>query len=420
MAKIYHPEIFGLREKKYSWLEKHNISNTKWKDIKPQSEFYLFIPQDVKLLKQYQSYKRITEIFPVNSVGVVTSRDDFVIDFEKNHLERRIRMFIDENVDDSLLRKTYKIKDKKNWNLKEQREKLRKDENWKAYFQQILYRPFDVRNIYYNDILIERSRKEVMMNILSNNIAIITSRMTKGESFKHAQVTDKITEVICMSPKTSINGFVFPLYLFTKKEKSIGEYSQLMIFEPELRYKTKQPNISEDVFNKLKLFFKKEPKPEEIFYYIYVVLCINTYRTKYAEFLKIDFPRIPFTKDYKLFIKLGKLGKQLADLHLLKSKELEKPIVKFPATGDNKVTIRPKWDSEKVYINANQHFTKVKEEVWNYQIGGYQVCEKWLKDRRKKTPSLDEITTYCQIVTALSRTIEIQKRIDENYKGAEK
>lgn len=443
----YH-EIFGLRENKYSWLEKNDIYKTKWKNVKPQSEFYLFIPQDVKLLKQYQSYKKITKIFPVNSVGIVTSRDDFVIDFEKKHLERRIRMLIDENVDDSLLRKTYKLKDKKNWNLKEQREKLRKDENWKECFQQILYRPFDVRNIYYNDLLIERSRKDIMINMLSDNIAIITSRMTKGESFRHAQVTNKITEVICMSPKTSNNGFVFPLYLYFEKEKRKSKYSQLMMFEPELGYITKQPNISEDIFNILKNSYRKDPKPEEIFYYIYAVLYSNTYRTKYAEFLKIDFPRIPFTKDYKLFTKLGKLGKRLSDIHLLKSKELDKPIAKYPVSGDNKIEkpiyrhteiiseSDPKKAKKKklkqsaqggkqdisvgkVYINDKQYFSNITEEVWNYQIGGYQVCEKWLKDRKKRTLSLDEMQTYCKIVTALSKTIVIQKEIDELYDRVE-
>src|SRR5690606_35038334 len=136
--------------------------------------------------------------------------------------------------------------------------------------------------------------------------------------------------------------------------------------------------------------------------------------------LKIDFPRIPFTSNYKLFIKLGKLGKQLADLHLLKADELNKPIAKFSGKGDNKVTQRPKYEDERVYISSTKYFTNVKEEVWKYQIGGYQVCDKWLKDRKDRELSLEEIKTDCKIVTALSQTLKLQIEIDKHYNDVEK
>ncbi len=173
------------------------------------------------------------------------------------------------------------------------------------------------------------------------------------------------------------------------------------------------------MFEELKKNFKKEVTPEEIFYYIYAVLYSNTYRTKYSEFLKIDFPRVPFTKDYKLFIQIGKLGKQLADLHLLKSKDLDKTISKFQGKGNNKVE-KPKYETEKVWINKEQYFDGIKEEVWQYQIGGYQVCEKWLKDRKERTLTLDEIKTYCKIVTSLSKTIDLQNEIDKYFEEVEK
>ncbi|GBD88732.1 hypothetical protein BMS3Abin03_02673 [bacterium BMS3Abin03] len=419
MAKVYHSEIFGLREKKYSWLEKHDISKAKWKEIKPQSEFYLFIPQDIRLLEKYQCFKKITEIFPVNSVGIVTARDDFVIDYDKDKLKRRIRMFVDKKVSNELINESFNLKDKSNWKLKVQREKLLNDEDWKDYFTKILYRPFDIRFIYYNDVLIERSRKDVMRHMLKNNVAIITRRqMLPNKSCNYFFMSDKIISDGVIRSDNKGSETLFPLYLYSERKKKKKSPSQLVMFEPVSEYLIKQPNISEDVFNKLKLFYKKEPEPEEIFYYIYAVLYSNTYRTKYAEFLKIDFPRIPFTKDYKLFIKLGKPGKRLADLHLLKSKELDKPIAKFPVEGNNKVD-KPVFKDGNVYINKEQYFSGVTEEVWNYQIGGYRVCEKWLKDRKKRTLSLEEIQTYCKIVTALSKTIQIQKQIDELYNGVE-
>ncbi len=193
----------------------------------------------------------------------------------------------------------------------------------------------------------------------------------------------------------------------------------MMVFEPAVKYQTRQPNINPELFEELKNNFKKEVTPEEIFYYIYAVPYSNTYRTKYAEFLKIDFPRIPFTKDYKLFIQLGKLGKNLAELHLLKSKDLDKTISKFPQSGTNKVE-KLKYEDDKVWINKEQYFSKVKEEVWKYQIGGYQVCDKWLKDRKERTLTLEEIQTYCKIVTALSKTIKLQVEIDKYFESVEK
>ncbi|MBI3591904.1 MAG: DNA methyltransferase, partial [Nitrospirae bacterium] len=154
--------------------------------------------------------------------------------------------------------------------------------------------------------------------------------------------------------------------------------------------------------------------PEEIFYYIYAIIYSNVYRTKYAEFLKIDFPRIPFTKNYKLFSKMSDYGGQLVNIHILKDKEMDKPIAKFQGEGDNRMK-KQKYDAEtlRVYINGGQYFEGIDKEVWEYHIGGYQVLDKWLKDRKDRILSLDEIKHYCMIVTALKKTIEIQKAIDE-------
>jgi predicted helicase len=159
--------------------------------------------------------------------------------------------------------------------------------------------------------------------------------------------------------------------------------------------------------------------PEEIFYYIYAVLYSNIYRTKYAEFLKIDFPRVPFTKDYKVFSRMGGYGKRLVDLHLLKSGELDPPVAKFQGKGENRIErLRYAEKEKRVYINQSQYFEGITKEVWEYQIGGYQVCDKWLKDRKGRT--LDDIRTYCRIATAIQKTIEIQKAIDGIYTEAER
>ena len=418
--QTYHSEIFGLREDKYCWLNKHNIKNVKWKKIAPHPEFYFFIPTDNKLANHYYSFYKITEIFPVNSVGIVTARDNFVIDFDRKKLEQRIKQFIDPKVDDDIIKQTYGLNENQSWKIKVQREKLRKDLDWKDHITKILYRPFDERWILYHDEMIERTRKDVMQNLLEDNIALITSRMTKGEIFQHAQVTKKITEVICMSPKTSNNGFIFPLYIYPgKKRRKTSIPIQIVMFEPEANYQLRQPNIGYELLEGLKKSYKEIITPEEIFYYIYAVLYSNIYRYKYSEFLKRDFPRIPFSQNYKLFIKLSKLGEQLSDLHLLNSKELDNTSLDFSAKGNNKIE-KQIYDSEKVWINKDQYFDGVKEEVWNYHIGGYKVCEKWLKDRKGRILSTEEIKTYCKIVTSLSKTIELQNEIDKYYDEVEK
>lgn len=422
---VFHSELWGKRELKYSRLQANDLRSTEWKSINPKSDFYLFIPRDEKLLKQYEAYRKITEIFPVNSVGVVTSRDEFVIDFDKDRLRRRILQFRDKKMSDELIEQTYALKDKSNWKLKVAREAVMQDAEWEQAITKILYRPFDERWIFYHDAVIERSRKEVMKHMMQGeNIALITSRLTKGETFKHAQVSKNIVEVICMSPMTSNNGFVFPLYLYRKKEEKTRKRftfdATFIICEPEAEFYARRPNISPELIERLSKAYKKEPSPEEIFYYIYAVLYSNTYRTKYSEFLKMDFPRVPFTANYKLFKKLGDYGNRLADLHLLKSDELDTPIARFQGKGENRVE-KPKYDDTtgRVYINNEQYFEGISPEIWDYQIGGYKVCEKWLKDRKKRVLTLDEIQTYCRIATSIHKTIEIQKSIDEEYASIE-
>ena len=172
--------------------------------------------------------------------------------------------------------------------------------------------------------------------------------------------------------------------------------------------------------------YGNQPAPEDIFHYIYAVLYAPQYRVKYAEFLRMDFPRIPFAADAELFAKLAGLGARLVGLHLLKSPDLDPPACRFDGEGDGRVAkgrtdgLRYELEEQRVYINATQYFAPVPEPVWMYQVGGYQVCEKWPKDRRERRLELDDIRTYCRIVTALARTMEIQQQIDALYPDVER
>jgi len=420
--KISHSEVWGLREKKYNWLNKNDITTTRWKTIKPKSEFYLFIPRDERLLETYERYPKVTDIFPVNSVGIVTARDGFVIDFDKNALKRRIAQFRDKKLPDEIIQQTYGLKDKSNWKLKDARESIIKDEDWEKAITKILYRPFDVQWIFYHDPVIERSRKEVMQHMLKENFALSVGRAGQVVGLERPWNVVFVSEHIVDFNVFYRGGeLLFPLYLYQQKDKpkkrSFG--STMMLFEPQAEYTAKKPNLSPALVEKLTNEFKKEPTPEQIFYYIYAILYSNTYRTKYAEFLKIDFPRIPFTRDYTLFKKMAGYGERLIELHLLKTSEIDTPIAKFQGKGNDKVE-KLKYEKGKLFINKDQYFEGILPEVWEYQIGGYQVLDKWLKDRKDRALSLDDIKHYCGIVAVLKKTIEIQDKIDSIYPGIEK
>ncbi len=409
-CKVYHSEIWGLREKKYDWLFNKNVENTNWKSLSPKSELYLFIPREEKLFKRYEKYPRINDIFPVHSVGIVTARDGFVIDFDREALKRRIRMFRDEKMPDEIIRQTFNLRDKPNWKLMDARERVRKDENWEDSITQILYRPFDVQWLFYHEAVNERPRREVMRHMMRDNLGLITPKQFKEEP--GAFVTKTIVGHKTVSAY-DIN-YLFPLHLYPDTEKE-------ELFTHKKALGKGHTNINLHLLTALSEIYEAKLAPEDIFYYVYGILYSITYRTKYAGFLKSDFPRVPFARDYKLFFKMGGYGKKLVDLHLLKSKELDRPVARFQGKGDNRVE-KLRYDGKRNYlhINESQYFEGIAEEVWEYQIGGYQVCDKWLKDRKGRVLSLDDIKHYCRVVTALGNTIEIQKEIDKLYPQIEK
>ncbi|MHA1263414.1 MAG: type ISP restriction/modification enzyme [Candidatus Freyarchaeota archaeon] len=260
-------------------------------------------------------------------------------------------------------------------------------------------------------------RPEVMRHMVAGeNVALIVPRRVEhAGGWRHAFVTDHLSEHVAVSLKTI--DYHFPLYFYPDAERD-DLFSK---HGPSER----QPNLNAELIQKLVEAYGEEPSPEDVFHYVYAVLYSPSYREKYAEFLRIDFPRIPFASDYELFRRMAELGRRLVDLHLLRSPELDPPIARFQGEGDGEVQTGKKGlrydpESARVYINETQYFEGVPPEVWEYQIGGYQVCHKWLKDRKGRKLSAAEIRTYCHIVTALAKTIDIQQAIDELYSGIEK
>jgi predicted helicase len=350
-----------------------------------------------------------------NSTGIKTHRDHFVIDFDHRMLENRISEFRDLQIDDATIRQKYELTDTYDWILSEQRKILSKDSSWKKYFQDCLYRPFDIRQIYYNVEMIDRARPEIMRHLLEENLALLTMRRIRTPSYDHFLATKWIIGKDVVSLEDAC--YIFPIYLYTTPEETAGT----LFAQTET---TRKANLSLAFISafseKLGLTFiqdgsgdlKKTFGPEDVFYYAYAVFHSPTYRTRYAEFLKIDFPRLQLTSDKKLFAKLVGKGKELVELHLLKSSKVDDFITTWLEAGDNKVE-KVAYASGKVHINARQYFGKLPEEVWEFKVGGYQVCEKWLKDRKGRVLSSEDITHYQRVVVALKETIRLMKEIDK-------
>ena len=174
--KIVHADCWGLRETKYDWLKHNHIKSTKWQKLSPKEESYFFVPREEKGLTDYERYPKITDIFPINSVGVVTSRDKFAIGFTREDVKNKVRMFIDDNISDGIIKNTFGLQDKTNWKLKDARREIRSDEDWEKKVVPILYRPFDRQWIFYTDVVIERTRKDVMRHMMQDNLSLCVGR----------------------------------------------------------------------------------------------------------------------------------------------------------------------------------------------------------------------------------------------------
>ena len=439
-SEVYYADLWGLREGKYRYLLENDISTTEWQELEPVAPYFFFVPKKFDLLSEYGRGWSIPDIFPVNSGGIKTHRDHFVIDFEEERLRSRIAQFRDETLSDDEVRERFKLKDTGSWKLSEARAQLQAREDWEENFDRCLYRPFDVRSIYYSRDVIDRPRFDVMCHMLKENIALLAMRQVVGAKYSHFGVTRWVTDNRFFFSTRGIP-VVFPLYLYTAREenprKGGGGIIALTLFESKAEYKTREPNLSPEfiatVEEKLGLKFVREGKgdigqaqgtapttfgPEDIFHYAYAVFHSPTYRERYAEFLKIDFPRLPLTSDRELFKALAEKGEELVSLHLMESPKLSQLITSFPVPGSNEVErvryMEPREDVPgRVYINKTQYFEGIEPKVWEFQIGGYQVLHKWLKDRKGRKLSFDDLFHYQKIVVALKETMRLMGEIDE-------
>lgn len=422
LGKVFHFDLYGKREMKYDFLSDSSLKSVNFQELKPEKPFLFFVPKNNKGSKEYEKGFRVDELFSVNVTGVVTARDSFVIDFEKPILKKRMEEFSDINfTDDSIRRKFFGNKkegkylagDSRGWKMVEARKTIQSF-NHNDIIQKIAYRLFDDRYIYYHSSMVDWGREKFMYHFINkDNVGIDLCRQLVTDEYSHIFVTNKIVDDSFVSNKSRERGYVFPLYLYPDNPE------QQIIIQTAERIPNLNTEIIKQIAEKLGLTFTNEKEttentfaPIDILDYIYAVLHSLTYREKYKEFLKIDFPRVPYPKDQNTFWQLVKLGEEIRQIHLLESPTVEKYITQYPIDGDNIVT-KPKYQDGKVYINNTQYFNFVPEIAWNFYIGGYQPAQKWLKDRKDRKLEIEDIFHYQKIIVALTETDRLMKEIDK-------
>jgi predicted helicase len=362
-------------------------------------------------------------------MGFQTHRDHFAIDFEKKVINLRLKDLLNSNIPDEKIANKYNLIDTGSWNLTEARKKIKGEMKPDKYITKVLFRLFDKRYCIYSSIIIDRPRQEIQNHILdSDNLCIGIGRqgLSVNDPIWHLITISRIPVDANIFRRGGIN--LFPLYLYPEKGKlDLGEKTDA----PGGRRPNLDAKFIEELSKRITLKFVSDGKgdlkntfgPEDVFNYIYAVFHAPSYRTRYAEFLKINFPRLPLTSSKVLFRRLCILGQKLVDIHLMEA-NLEFG-VKYPVAGDNEVgkvryseiaasPATPRNDViGKVWINNDQYFENIPGEVWEFQIGGYQVCHKWLKDRKGRKLSYDDLEHYKYIVAAISETIKLMDQIDK-------
>jgi hypothetical protein len=431
--EIKHSELWGDREiVKYPWLQHATIASTTFTAIESKPPFFLLIPELGTNVDEYQDGFSIAEIMQTYSKGAVTGRDAFLIDFDEENLLARMRSFSDKSKSDEWLIKEFRLNPTAWWDVSKARQNMPPETQYQQYVKHLLYRPFDIRPCFYHPAVFMSPRRPVMkhMEPKFKNILLITSRMTKGETFGHVTLSKGLAEAILLSSKTSNNAMIFPLYLYPDEE--IEEYRLNLGLKRE-------PNLSKPflaaVTKRLDMpvvdgsgDFESGIGVDDILHYFVAILHSNEYRSRYAVQLTRDFPRIPLTSNVALFRQLCGLGQELVGVHLLEASVLNKPITTF-VTGENGTTVgtfskSKVYDKGRVYLDTSlgeesSYFDGIPEDVYNFHIGGYQVLYKWLKDRRGKkgtpgrTLSKEDIAHYHKIVVSLKETMRLMGEIDE-------
>lgn len=439
--RIEYVDLCGPREVKYAKLEDPNSLLSGVESLAPESSYYFFFPRSTDYSAEYQSGWRIIDMMPINTTGVITARDAFVIGFDNQEVLERISHFRDVQISDKQVRaqyfagkgsSQYPDGDTRGWKVPDARARVQADPEWISRCVPYQYRPFDTRSIYYVPWMVDWPREEVMSHLADReeNFGLVVCRQIISESWQHAFVTQAVVDDSYVSNRSRERGYVVPLYVCAEDNSLFGEP-----VSPD-GGKNWKANISTPLIESFaaKLGLKYLPSgsvepentfsPRDLFCFTYAILNSESYRSRYFEDLRVDFPRIPFISNPVLFRLLARLGGSLVDLHLLRKVEPDQETAIFVGSGDRRIVKVGETGRSlaevaagrgRLYINKTSYFDAVPESTWRCTVGAYQVCHKWLDDRRRAGRLLDDdgVLRFRMIVAALSQSLAVVRQIDE-------
>ena len=372
-CQVFHYDLYGAREDKYDFLNTNSLSDVEWEELKPQEPQCLFVRQDDTLLSEYEKGVKIEELMSINTSGVKTHHDKELVSTTPFNSE---------------------------------------------FNTPYTYRPLDNQWIDYDLNKVVRHRYKYMCHILNkDNISLIIGPQGQAVGPMPWNIVFVSSYIVDTNIFYRGGGIVFPLYLY---KENMGQEERIVNFNKEQYDKIAKglnylpcydDNVLIDPISK----YNGVLYPQALFDYIYAVLHSPSYRERYKEFLKIDFPRIPYPTDWEKFRDLAELGEELRQLHLMEDLP-SKTGITFPVVGSLQVDCY-RWQDNCVYINAEQYFDGVPESAWNFYIGGYQPAQKWLKDRKGLTMTFEDVKHYGRIIYVLQQTEHIMQEIDDIYMG---
>jgi predicted helicase len=438
LAEVNHFELYGTREKKYSTLTVNNLDSIKWNKLAYKEPYYFFVPKDFADENEYEKGFKIENLYLNNNTGIQTKKDGLVYQFNHIDLKSVIEDFIE--LPNEAIRKKYNLADDgRDWTIDFAKNDLLKKDGLIA---EISYHPFDSRITYFTGRskgFMAYPRSPLSNHCLKENLSLVTVRNSRNDKITNFLIVNKLVDKDGISPLDNCK--FFPLYLYPEPnaQQIFGQTTE------------RTPNLNAAIVNqlaeKLGLTFVPEKEPEgnvcfvnnpevrhdfkttfapiDILDYIYAVLHSPTYREKYKEFLKIDFPRVPYPKDAETFWQLVELGGEIRQIHLLEAEKVNQYITSYPNDGNNTVTRKmttasPGWEAAntdktigRVWINDQQYFDGVPLIAWEFYIGGYQPAQKWLKDRHSRTLNFEDILHYQKIIVALTETHRLMQEVDK-------
>ncbi len=409
LAEVFHGDLWGMREAKYKALAANQLGSPIMERIDCIAPQYAFVRRDHALAEIYSKGFALSQFMPTHLAGIVTSRDKLTIDEDKQRLWERVREFARLSPDDA--RDRFALgKDVQDWKVASAQQDLQRSGPSEKKISSILYRPFDTRYTYYTGKsrgFLCRPRNKVMRHMLekshrqSKNVALITCRQQARSHDDWAQVfaTSRIMESCAISNITKEINYLSPLYLYPDEQDL--DRTRRVNFDPKL-YKRLQDLATQPGSG--------PPDELAVFDYIYGVLHCPAYRETYAEFLKTDFPHIPWPSSPNEFWDVSKKGAELRKLHLMEPQAIGPTPFPFEGEGDN-VVEKSAFKAGKVWINTRQYFDNAPEASWNLYVGGYQPARKWLKDRKGRELGYDDVKHYQRILKILAETDRIMRTI---------